>query len=154
MKFCRIIPMMFLALAVGCTQKPSAFKTADAATGDIIEIREKMFLAETNEIYLNVEDYLGKTIRYEGFFDQFTNNETRKTYCVVIRNGPGCCPGVDNTVGFEVFWDKGWPNRNDWVEATGVLESYKDDADGREYPRLRLSSLKRLPVRGADFVMQ
>ena len=126
--------------------------------GDIIYIREKMFITQTNEIYLNANDYLGKTLRYEGFFgvyqDEFTA-ESGGSVCCVIRNGPGCCPGVDNTAGFEVVWESDsitTPAENDWVEVTGVLEQY--DVNGWQYLRLRLSALEVLPVRGADYVEQ
>jgi uncharacterized membrane protein YcgQ (UPF0703/DUF1980 family) len=36
--------------------------------GKIVEIQEKMFIAQTNDIYLNPEDYIGKTIKLEGLF--------------------------------------------------------------------------------------
>ncbi|MDR2174406.1 MAG: hypothetical protein LBO82_00535 [Synergistaceae bacterium] len=125
-----------------------------AAPEGVVEIREKMFIAQTLEIYLNAEDYLGKTIRYQGFFDRMRDELTGETYRYVIRNGPGCCPGVDNVAGFEVFWEKdgSWPEPNDWVEVTGVLESC--EADGEKYLRVRLLSLNVLGVRGADYVEQ
>ncbi|MDR1315945.1 MAG: metal ABC transporter permease, partial [Spirochaetales bacterium] len=64
---------------------------------EVIEIREKMFIAQTNEIYLNAEDYLGKTIRFEGVFrhEQYEG----QPYRYVFRYGPGCC-GYDGNAGF------------------------------------------------------
>jgi uncharacterized membrane protein YcgQ (UPF0703/DUF1980 family) len=123
--------------------------------GEVIEIREKMFIAQTLDIYFNAGDYLGKMLRYQGYFDKRKDELTGETYCFVLRNGPGCCPGVDNTAGFEVFWEEegtNWPELNDWVEVTGVLESC--EADGEEYLRVNVRSLNVLPVRGADFVAQ
>jgi uncharacterized membrane protein YcgQ (UPF0703/DUF1980 family) len=101
---------------------------------------------------LNSDDYLGKTIKYEGFFSSAVFPDNGNTYRYVIRNGPGCCPGIDNTAGFEVDWDNDYPNQNDWVEAVGVLEEYEEE-DGT-YIRLALSSLTVLPERGADYVTQ
>ena len=120
----------------------------------VFEIREKMFIAQTLDIYLNAGDYLGKTIRYQGFFDRREDELTGETYCFVLRNGPGCCHGVDNVAGFEVFWKENgsWPKPNDWVEATGVLEGF--EADGEQYLRVSLLSLNVLDVRGADYVEQ
>jgi hypothetical protein len=121
--------------------------------GKIVEIKEKMFIAQTNDVYLNPEDYLGKTIRLEGLFKQEQGIET--DYCFVIRYGPGCC-GYDSNAGFEVAWDNPpnapYPSVDDWVEAVGVLKSYEED--GYPYLYLALSSLTVKTQRGAEFVSQ
>jgi len=119
---------------------------------DVIEIREKMFIAQTNEIYVNAGDYLGRMIKYEGIFDESVWEEDGQTYHFVIRYGPGCCPGIDNTAGFEVNWDKEYPKQDDWVEVVGVLEEYGED--GEYYLRLALTSLTVLDKRGAEYVSQ
>ena len=120
-------------------------------TGDVIEIKEKMFVAQTNDVYYNPEDYLGKTLKYEGLFDAYDDPSNGQTYYAVIRYGPGCC-GIDLNAGFEVKWNDDYPKPNDWVEAVGVLEEYEED--GQKYLRLALSSLTVLPVRGAETVWQ
>ncbi|MDR1099873.1 MAG: hypothetical protein LBL28_05265, partial [Treponema sp.] len=97
-----------------------------------IEIKEKMFIAQTNDVYLNPEDYLGKTIKLEGLFkvEQYVGEDKR--YCFVLRYGPGCC-GNDGSAGFEVAWGRpqfiypapgkalssepDYPIQNAWVEA-------------------------------------
>lgn len=122
-----------------------------APSEDTVVIREKMFIAQTNDIYFNAEDYLGKTIQYEGIFDVYEMPETGETYYTVIRYGPGCC-GIDANAGFEVKWNDDYPNQNDWVEAVGVLEEYEED--GYRYLRLALTSLTVLPTRGAEYVSQ
>ncbi|MDR3270345.1 MAG: hypothetical protein LBT32_02365, partial [Peptococcaceae bacterium] len=66
---------------------PPAFDSGDTkpvASGDILEIKEKMFVAQTNDIYYNAEDYLGKTLKYEGLFTVYTDPETDVTYYSVI----------------------------------------------------------------------
>lgn len=126
-------------------------KVLPAPDVDVIEISEKLFIAQTNDIYINTEDYLGKTIRYEGIFQAYYYDATDTTYYSVIRYGPGCC-GFDANAGFEVEWDGDYPEQNDWVQATGTLETYEEG--GARYLRLKLSSLKVLPVRGAEYVQQ
>jgi uncharacterized membrane protein YcgQ (UPF0703/DUF1980 family) len=128
-----------------------------APQNKVIEIKEKMFIAQTNDIYLNTEDYLGKTIKLEGLFKQEEYDGRDAPYCFVLRYGPGCC-GNDGNAGFEVAWDGGYtlkpsyPKVDDWVEATGELKYY--DEDGYPYLYLALSSLKVLNKRGAEFVSQ
>jgi len=120
----------------------------------VIEIKEKMFLAQVNDVYMNPEDYLGKTIKLEGIFKEEQGHE--KSYCFVLRYGPGCC-GNDGNAGFEVAWAKEgaqpYPAVDSWVEATGVLKSYEEDGYYR-YLYLDLSSLNVLSVRGAETVLQ
>jgi uncharacterized membrane protein YcgQ (UPF0703/DUF1980 family) len=118
---------------------------------DVVEIREKMFVAQTNDVYYNAEDYLGKTLRCEGIFNIYEVPEINAVYYSVIRYGPGCC-GTDANPGFEVIWNKDYPEQNDWVEATGVLEEYEEN--GYKYLRLALSSLNVLTTRGAEYVTQ
>ena len=125
-------------------------------TGDLVEIDERLFIALTNDIYINTEDYLGKTIKYEGLFKtmQWPQGDEEQTIYYVIRYGPGCC-GYDGEAGFEIVWEEGdgdnaWPQVDDWCEVAGVLEIY--ELDGWEYLRLVLSSLTVLEERGAEFV--
>jgi hypothetical protein len=119
-----------------------------------LEIKEKMFIAQTNDIYLNVEDYLGRTVKLEGLFKMTRYEDMDRTYCFVLRYGPGCC-GNDGSAGFEVAWEtpeKDYPAEDDWVEAVGVLSNYEED--GYPYLYLVLSSLTIKQERGAEFVSQ
>jgi uncharacterized membrane protein YcgQ (UPF0703/DUF1980 family) len=134
---------------------PSSAKSlSSAASEGRISIGEKMFVAQTNDVYFNPQLYLGREFQYEGIFTAYYDEYTKKTYYSVIRYGPGCC-GVDSNCGFEVEWadpEKQYPAENDWVEAIGVLEEYFEE--GQSYLRLRLSSLKALESRGAETVTQ
>jgi hypothetical protein len=120
-------------------------------SGDVIEIKEKMFIAQTNDIYLNIDDYLGKSVRYEGYFAQYQDAETYETFNFVVRNGPGCC-GYDSSVGFEVDWKGDLPTVDDWCSVQGVVDIYKEN--GLDYIVVRADSLDVLPYRGKDTVVQ
>lgn len=127
---------------------PSPSATIDRSD-EVVYIKEAMFVAQTNDIYINTDDYMGKTIKLEGLFETYCYSETNETCYFVVRYGPGCC-GYDANPGFEVVWDNEYPKVNDWVEAIGVLESYEED--GYNCLRLRLTSLKVLDKRGAEYV--
>ena len=129
-------------------------------TKNTIEIRERMFATQVSDIYLNADDYLGKTIKLEGIFKKEQWDETGQTYCYVVRYGPGGCCGLDANVGFEVAWAndraRAYPDSESWVEATGVLkilEELEEDEDS-QYLYLDLSSLNVLSKRGAETVRQ
>jgi len=131
--------------------KKQASYVSQSTDKNIIEIKEKMFIAQTNDVYLNAEDYFGKTIRLEGMFKQDEDNS--KPYYFVIRYGPGCC-GYDGNAGFEVAWanEKSYPVVDSWVEATGVLKYYEENT--MKYLYLDLISLNVLEKRGAEMVYQ
>jgi uncharacterized membrane protein YcgQ (UPF0703/DUF1980 family) len=135
-----------LFFTVSCTKGNSS---------DTVEIGEKMFIAQVNDIYLNADDYFGKTIKLEGIFKQTQYVEGQDPYYFVIRYGPGCC-GNDGNVGFEVAWDKEkvhpYPADNSWVEAEGVLKFYEEEGYRLSY--LDLSSLNVLTKRGTETVLQ
>jgi uncharacterized membrane protein YcgQ (UPF0703/DUF1980 family) len=141
----------------------SLAETADTAkpisqvkneTPGMVEIKEKMFISQVNDVYLNAGDYMGKTIKLEGLFKQQEGYD--KTYWFVIRYGPGCC-GFDGNAGFEVAWAnesaRPYPAVDSWVEATGVLKTYAEEGYD-QYLYLDLSSLNVLTERGAETVTQ
>jgi uncharacterized membrane protein YcgQ (UPF0703/DUF1980 family) len=133
----------------------SGTKKTEISNEKIIEIKEKMFVAQVNDVYLNTEDYLGKTIKLEGIFKKEQPYEG-DPYCFVLRYGPGCC-GNDGNVGFEIKWDKSiaqpYPKVESWVESTGVLKYYEEDGYG-QYLYLDLISLNVLNKRGLETVVQ
>jgi uncharacterized membrane protein YcgQ (UPF0703/DUF1980 family) len=129
-----------------------ASSCAAAKDSEVVEIREKMFIEQTNDVYLNPDEYLGRTIRLEGMFGIIDDVEPPCYY--VYRFGPGCC-GYDANAGFEVAWsgtDNPYPGDNDWVEATGVLENY--ESEGESFLRLALKSLVVKTERGKERVEQ
>jgi uncharacterized membrane protein YcgQ (UPF0703/DUF1980 family) len=134
-----------IALALAAT-------VAEAKGPDVLEIKEKMFVTQTNDIYLNPDEYIGRTIRLEGMFGVIDDVSPPCYY--VYRFGPGCC-GYDANAGFEVIWEnsgESYPGDNDWVEATGALEQYK--LEGESFLRLKLDSLVVKAERGKERVEQ
>lgn len=120
----------------------------------VIEIPEDYFLTQVNDIYTNAEDYLGRTLKYQGIFEKSTYGEgdNQEQIMYVFRNSPGCC-GNDGTAGFEVLWDGDMPKQESWVEVEGVLQSY-EDADGNKFLQLKVDSLNVLKECGKEFVSQ
>ena len=143
------------------TEQPTLTQPADtppvknkAAQSDVVELEEDMFIAQLNDIYLNSDEYLGKTIKYEGMFTWWYLDETNMPYYLVYRDSPGGCCGTDGKAAFEVVWpdgsDKAYPNENDWCEVIGTLGSYEED--GYSYLHIILDSLTVKSERGAEYV--
>ena len=146
--FITVVTALFLG---NCSGK----NKSESSNDNIVEIKEKMFVTQVNDVYLNAEDYLGKTIKLEGVFKN-EKSDNGDQYCFVIRYGPGCC-GNDGIVGFEIKWDennaKPYPKDDSWVESTGVLKQYEMDGYP-DYLYLDLISLNVLNKRGAETVVQ
>jgi uncharacterized membrane protein YcgQ (UPF0703/DUF1980 family) len=141
-----------LFFAVSCTKT----KEIKASDNDTVVITEKMFIAQVNDVYLNAEDYLGKTIKLEGIFKSEQYYDDEEPYRFVLRYGPGCC-GTDGNAGFEVRWDENktqsYPTAESWVSATGVLKLYSEGGN-YQYLYLDLYSLDVLSRRGEETVFQ
>lgn len=143
-------------ILVGCSQESqqqpqqeSQNEMLQTDESDVFVIKEKMFIAQCNDIYLNPKDYMDRTIQVEGMYGEFPNEEAGTTYRCVYRNGPGCC-GNDGVAGFEMRYEGKLPKANDWIQVTGKIELDKEG--DREYVVLKVTDLKVLEVRGAEFV--
>lgn len=116
---------------------------------DLMIIKEKMFVAQIQEIYTNREDYIGKRIKYQGFYHTFFDEQNNEMINAIVRYGPGCC-GDDFFVGFEVSWIEKYPEEDDWVEVSGIVESY--EYEGEYYLRVQIEALDILDERGNETV--
>jgi uncharacterized membrane protein YcgQ (UPF0703/DUF1980 family) len=118
--------------------------------GKILHIRDKFFIQQCNDIYLNPDEYIGRTVKLEGIYDEYADEESGETLRYVIRYGPGCC-GNDGVAGFEFTYNgEQKPKMDDWIEATGTVDIA--DPDDYGYVVLRLSELKIMDKRGMEYV--
>ena len=115
--------------------------------GNIIEITDNYFIEQTNDIYINTEDYIGKTVKFEGLVYSYEDEEGN-TYYAVVRNTPGCC-GNDGLAGIDIRYDKEYPEVNTWVEVEGVIE--EETVDKTKIPAVKVSSMKE-KEEGTTFV--
>jgi len=154
MKKCKPAKSHRLILTVMIAITSLFFITGCTATDEnsIVKIGERMFMTQIQDIYLNANDFLGRTIKLEGIFASiFWDGEH---YFYVIRNAFDSCCGGGSAVGFEVMWPVGRPGlipQNDsWVEASGMLKLFEGDPLRGLY--LELTSLNVLDTRGAETV--
>jgi len=131
----------------------SACGSDSASTTDdgILVIEERFFIFRMWDILANPEEYLGRTIQYEGVFQTFDWPGMGHFYHV-FRYTDDCCGeggmlGLDvrlDTLGVEAFEDGAW------VKVTGVLETF--EAQGNLFLRLEATSIVEMEERGAEFV--
>lgn len=128
----------------------SKYEYNDNDLKNVFEIREKMFINQCNEIYLNPKDYNGRIVKLQGMYDGYVDIDTGERSSFIFRYGPGCC-GNDGVAGFELLYEgKNIPEINDWIEVLGVATLIKSEY--YETVALKVISIKVLKNRGAEFV--
>lgn len=120
------------------------------ADAKVVQIKEKMFIQQCDDIYMNAADYKGKVIKLEGMYQEFQDPDAGKTYHIIYRRSPGCC-GTDGQVGFVFDYEGNMPKPDEWIKAAGTVEVVKD-SNGYDNIMLRLSELEVSAVRGEEFV--
>ena len=135
------------------TYEEKPYEPLPVPEGDVLEIKEKMFLTQINDIYYNFDGYKDKTIVVEGMYTEMISlMDTDVTCPAVYRRGPGCC-GNDGWGGFILRYNGAKPKLDDWIRVTGhpIMEK---TADGYEDLYLVVDSLEIKQERGAEFVTQ
>ena len=126
----------------------------DGDPDDIIEIPERFFATMINAIRINADEYVGRTIRYEGMFRSFYWASTGEHIHWVLRDRVDCCGAhEEGPPGFEVYLGDIEPfAHNAWVEVIGVLEWY--EYHDERFIRVVATTIQELEERGAEFVTQ
>ena len=120
---------------------------AKANTNNMVEITDNFFIEQTNDLYLNLNDYIGKTIKIEGLIYSYEDSNGDICYAVV-RNTPGCC-GNDGLAGLDIRYDEDYPEEDTWVEVIGVVGT--DTMYGSKIPAIQVSSMT-IKEKGTTFV--
>ena len=112
----------------------------------ILVIGDRFFVHQVNDILLNTQQYLGRTIRYEGIFRTVDWRAAGYDH-IVMRYAMGCC--TREPIGFFILLpDSIYPVPPDhaWVEITGVVE------ENNGFLMINAISLIEMEERGFYFV--
>ena len=66
--------------SVKATENSQSTKTLSSKKVDI-EITDNFFIEQTNDVYINLKDYIGKTIKMEGFIYTYINEDGETRIC-------------------------------------------------------------------------
>jgi len=116
------------------------------ANDNVLVIGDRFFITQVNDIFVNTQEYMGRTIRYEGLFRTVDWFPTPHDSFIVYRYTMSCCG--EDPIGFEVILPAGMRPLEDfvWVEVTGVVER------SHGFPAIRATSIVEKPDFGAVFV--
>lgn len=123
--------LCLVALLVGLVGCGASKDTSEFVIG------EDLFWTTINEMYINMEDYIGRTVRLSGVLQQYEADG--RAYNAVIRMAT-CCGPDDVPIGFEFTWDGELPPVDTWIEVVGKLVHVKDD--GEEYLMIEAASVQ------------
>ncbi len=109
----------------------------DESSDGIIEIKDDYFIGATNDVYYNLDKYIGKTIKMKGLI--YVYEAEGETCHAVVRNSPGCC-GNDGLAGLDIKYDGEYPAKDTWVEIVGVVD--KEEWQGKDNPIVNITSME------------
>jgi len=120
--------------------------TPNEESDNALVIGDRFFVTQVIDVFVNLPEYMGRTIRYEGIFRTVDWFPTPHDNFIVYRYTMSCC-GQD-PIGFEVLLPPGVRPFDDfsWVEVTGVVE------ESHGFPAVRITSIVEAPDRGAAMV--
>ena len=125
----------------------SSKETVKVDYNDVIQITDNYFIQQTNDIYINSDEYVGKIVKIEGLIYTYEDSNGKTLYAVV-RNTPGCC-GNDGLAGIDIRYEGDYPKKDIWVEVTGVIS--KEKINGEDMPIINVSDIKETE-KGITFV--
>jgi uncharacterized membrane protein YcgQ (UPF0703/DUF1980 family) len=161
-----------LVLITGCGSDASAEDTSQAADSSTTEpstgttntaeaarqkrasqnIQGTLFVEQCNDVYLNPEDYDGKSVKIEGLMDIYPSEEDGTTTYGVFRYGPGCC-GNDGVAGFQLHTSKELTFQSeDWIEVNGTFRVAEDE--GVITVVIETEDITLKAEQGTEFVIQ
>lgn len=129
---------------------------------ETIKIMENVYVDYINDIYLDSNKYIGKTIEIEGMFTKL-KDENSKNHLYVYRmadvsehrhDEENCKYGnednheVEVMCGLEFRYKGNIPEENDWIKVVGKLEEYDGNLS------INADSIKIMKNRGLEKVKQ
>ncbi len=147
-----ILTSSFLFISCGDSDKKDASSEVNVKNEEkkeIFEVKDNYFMAQVNDMYLNIDDYKDKIIRVEGIYANFTPEGEDEAIQMVYRNGPGCC-GDDGWSGFYLEYDGKKPKEEEWILVEGIPKMV--DKGDFEDLYLEVIKLEVKKERGQEFV--
>lgn len=103
-----------------------------------ITIKDDTFITQMDEVFINIYDYIGKTMKVEGI----VKNVLGKNFAVVrLYDMQHEDHSHEVTVGIDAEYDGEVPAEDSWVEIIGVID--KQVRDEKDRPVLKVKSLEK-----------
>jgi len=140
-----ILPiLMFLLFCQGAM--------AQANNKSFCLLKDRLFVQQVRDIYLNPQTYGDKIVQIEGFFEKHKDEDNQERY-EVFRKTAGCC-GDDGRAGFEFVYKKEKLHfkTNEWIMVEALVKERMIDGYGHIYLEA-ISVVKKDKGKAKEFVM-
>ncbi len=100
----------------------------DGIDVDLTEMSSTIVFAEVYNMMMDPMSYIGKTVRMNGSFAIYHDDEKNKDhYACIIRDATACCEqGVEFMFGDGYTFPDDYPKEGEEISVTGVFRTYKD----------------------------
>jgi hypothetical protein len=121
------------SLISGCTTNHEE----DGIDIDFTRLSNTLMQAEYHRIGMDIESYLGKTMRVSGRYEILTLSEDEVSHIIMLMDGDECCQmGIE----FKLEEENGYPAIGTMIEINGVLALY--ESREHRYVYLRADKLE------------
>jgi len=100
---------------------------AQTNTKSFCLLKDRLFVQQVRDIYLNPQTYGNKIVQIEGFFEKYMDDDKHEHY-EIFRKTAGCC-GDDGRAGFEFVYKKEKLNfrQYEWILVEAVVKERAAD---------------------------
>lgn len=136
------------------TETSDENKKSDSTTSEKFDmknidvvIEDKSFITQMDAVFQNLDSYVGKTMKVEGFIGGIDGKcfKVLRLYDMAHEDH-----SHEITVGVNAEYDGEVPSEDTWVEIAGVIT--KGTVDGREQPVIKVKRLEKKFTHGQDKV--
>lgn len=95
---------------------------------DLTELSSTMVYSEVYNMMSMPENYIGKTVRMEGdFYTYYDENQNQYYFACLIRDATACCAqGIEFVLAGDYTYPDDYPEEGSSVCVSGVFDTYED----------------------------
>ncbi|MGN0469194.1 MAG: hypothetical protein ACI4GY_10770 [Acutalibacteraceae bacterium] len=153
---CLILSCLMAFMFIGCTNNETEQTTADSQATqaqavsasqssskgesgvdvDLTALSSTMVYSEVYNMVTTPADYMGKTIKMDGAFSVYHDEQTGKDYfACIISDATACCQqGLEFVLDGDYTYPDDYPELGTEIAVTGVFDTYEEN--GQQYCQL------------------
>ena len=95
---------------------------------DLTSLSSTMVFSEVYNMLTTPEDYIGKTVKMDGFFNYFHDQTTDNYYfACIIKDATACCSqGLEFVLAGDHKYPDDYPELNQEIAVTGTFDTYTE----------------------------
>ena len=110
------------------TEPDTAPIPADSADVDLTVLSSTMVYSEVYNMVISPEQYIGKTVKMDGFFSDYYDEATGNRYfACVIQDAAACCAqGIEFVLTDDYVYPDDYPEADEEICVVGVFDTYQE----------------------------